>query len=123
MIEIASLVIRLIALIVVLIFSTLVLPPLASWLRDKDLYTTVQRYVQAAEKLASSGQISKSGKKAYVMKRLQAMGVQVDEDIEALIESAVEELDWMTAELLEGTLEVFGETDETESDPTPAPEE
>lgn len=82
---------------------------LVPWLEDKQLYTTVQRYVQAAEKLAEAGGLN-TGKKEYVAKLLQSKGIEVTPEIEALIESAVKELDWMKNETL---TTIIGQVDET----------
>lgn len=81
---------------------------LVPWLEDKQLYTTVQRYVQAAEKLAEAGGLN-TGKKEYVVKLLQGKGIEITPEIEALIESAVEELDWMKNETL---TTIIGQADE-----------
>lgn len=72
---------------------------LVPWLQDRQLYTTVQRYVQAAEKVASTNGEKGKWKKAYVVKLLLEKGIKVTPEIEALIESATEELDWMQGEV------------------------
>lgn len=84
---------------------------LVPWLQDKQLYTTVQRYVQAAEKLAEAGDLVSGSKKGYVIYLLQSKGIEVTPEIEALIESAVEELDWMKGELV--TTLIDGQANET----------
>lgn len=63
------------------------------WLKDKQIYSTVKKFVQAAEKLGDVGTIDKAEKKAYVISLLESKGIKVTREIEALIESAVLELD------------------------------
>lgn len=85
---------------------------LVPWLKDKQIYTTVQRFVQAAEKLAKAGDLASGpDKKGYVIRLLRSKNIEVTPEIEALIESAVEELDWMKGETFTTLIE--GETDET----------
>lgn len=86
---------------------------LVPWLQDKQIYTTVQRFVQAAEKLAEAGDLTTGpDKKSYVIRLLQSKNIEVTPEIEALIESAVEELDWMKGETF---TTLIGEPDETAS--------
>lgn len=68
---------------------------LIPYIQDKQFYTTVQRCVQAAEKLAKAGNLAKgTDKKKYVLRLLEASGIDTnDEVVNAMIESAVEELD------------------------------
>ena len=87
---------------------------LVPWLKDKQIYTTVQRFVQAAEKLAAAGELGPGpDKKNYVIHLLRSKNIEVTPEIEALIESAVEELDWMKGETLST---IIGEEDETVTD-------
>ena len=60
------------------------------WLKEKRLYDTVVKMVQAAEKWSKTHNIDK---KTYVIEQLEAKGVKVNSIVEALIESAVQELD------------------------------
>lgn len=60
------------------------------WLKEKNLYSTVKRMVQAAEKWNKSNPINK---KEWVIGQLEARGIEVNAYVEALIESAVQELD------------------------------
>ncbi len=69
-----------------LVVSTYVIP----WLKNKNLYEKVRRFVLAAEKLAQN---SKIDKKEWVLTQLQKNGVKVSEVVELMIESAVEEID------------------------------
>ena len=63
------------------------------WLKEKHLYDTVKKFVQAAEKLGDVGTIPKANKKAHVIRILENKGIKVTPEIDALIESAVLELD------------------------------
>ena len=87
------------------------------WLEDRQLYTTVKRYVQAAEKLASNGELTTSqAKKDYVIRLLQAKGIVCSSEVNALIESAVEELDQAASAVVSSFIE--GGTSETMSELT-----
>lgn len=82
---------------------------LIPWLKEKHLYNTVKSFVQAAEKLAESGVITKESKKAKVIELLKNKGVVVDETTEAFIESCVKELDIVTSVIYDEIIAV--ETD------------
>lgn len=60
------------------------------WLKEKQLYSTVDKFVKAAEKFAENHDIDK---KTYVLNLLEAKGIKATPVVEALIESAVKELD------------------------------
>lgn len=68
------------------------------YLKEKRVYSIVCKFVKAAEKLGESGAISKSTKKDYVVDLLTSKGIEVTGEIDALIESAVEELDLAVAD-------------------------
>lgn len=89
---------------------------LVPWLQDKQLYTTVQRFVQAAEKMGKTGAIPKDEKKAYVVSMLHGKGIIVTPEVEAFIESAVTELDNMASEIIG----VLGDAADVE-EPDPGP--
>lgn len=74
------------------------------WLKEKRLYSVVAKLVKAAEKMAESGQITKDAKKRYVMKLLSEKGYMISDEVDALIECAVEELDVLTGKLKDGIL-------------------
>lgn len=76
--------------IVFTILGILVTTYIVPWLKEKKLYETVKIIVQAAEKIAQSNKINK---KAWVVSNLESIGITVNEHIEAMIESAVEEID------------------------------
>lgn len=91
---------RLVALVILLLVSQYVLP----WMKEKGLYSTIQKFVQAAEKLAETGVIAKTHKKEWVWALLERTGVKRTEKVDAMIESAVKELDWMSEELALGIM-------------------
>lgn len=70
---------------------------LIPWLKEKHIYNIVKRFVQAAEKMAESGIIQKTDKKATVVGFLESKGIVVDKTVEAFIESCVKELDIITS--------------------------
>ena len=76
--------------IVFLIASTAVTLYVVPWLKEKQLYGTVVKCVQAAEKYAKTHNIDK---KQYVIELLESKGVVVSSFVDALIESAVQEHD------------------------------
>lgn len=79
-----------ISAVVTYYLKTVIIP----WLQDKQLYTTVKQFVQAAEKMGETGMIvTGADKKKAVVALLQTHGVEITPVINALIESAVEELD------------------------------
>lgn len=89
---------------------------LIPWLKEKRLYNTVESFVRAAEKMAESGVIKKCDKKAKVIELLKNKGVEVNETIEAFIESCVKELDIITSTIYEEITEVDIESDILESE-------
>jgi hypothetical protein len=76
--------------IVFVILSTVVTLYVVPWLKEKRLYDTVKKMVDAAEKWAETNNIDK---KEWVVSQLEAKGIDVNEYVEALIEAAVKELD------------------------------
>ena len=76
--------------IVFLVLSGVVTIYVVPWLKEKGLYDTVKRMVQGAEKWSENNNIDK---KEWVIAKLEARGIEVNEYVEALIESACEELD------------------------------
>ena len=67
------------------------------WLKEKRLNNIIKSFVQAVEKMAESGVITKESKKQKVIELLEAKGIVVDETISMFIESAVKELDIITS--------------------------
>lgn len=81
-------------------------------LKEKRLYDLVKKFVQAVEKMAESGAIEKTNKKAMVIRLLENKGIAVDKTIESFIESAVKELDIATTVIYEEVTEVELEEEE-----------
>lgn len=76
--------------IVFLVLGTIVTVYVVPWLKEKGLYDIVKKMVQGAEKWSETMDIDK---KEWVIERLEARGIEVNDYVEALIESACEELD------------------------------
>ena len=76
--------------IVFLVLGTIVTVYVVPWLKEKGLYDIVKKMVQGAEKWSETMEIDK---KEWVIERLEARGIVVNDYVEALIESACEELD------------------------------
>ena len=95
--SIAGNVFEIIATIITLLVSYYVVPFIKNdaipWLKEKRVYEIIKQLVQAAEKMAESGAIAKIDKKETVIKLLSEKGIDVTDEISALIESAVKELD------------------------------
>ena len=95
--SIAGNVFEIIATVITLVCSYYIIPAirdeLIPWLKEKRIYETIKKLVQAAEKMAESGTIQKVDKKDTVIKLLTDKGIVVTKEIEALIESCVKELD------------------------------
>lgn len=94
---------RLVALIVTALVSYYIVPFLKStvipWLKEKHLYSIIVKFVQAAEKMGETGAIPKEEKKKFVISMLHEKGIVVTPEIDALIESAVTELDNMVQDI------------------------
>ena len=109
-------ILEIIITIISLIIARYVIPciknDLVPWLKEKYLYNVVKRFVQAAEKLAESGAITKQSKKEKVIELLENKGITVDATIEAFIESCVKELDIVTSVVYEEIMETEIETEE-----------
>ncbi len=58
-----SYIIKALFLILSVVLTFYIKTKIIPWLEDRQLYATVKRYVQAAEKLASTGKITTSGAK------------------------------------------------------------
>lgn len=96
-----------VASIISVIVATLVIPwikgELIPWLIEKRLYNIVAVGVQAAEKLASSGQIAGIDKKNYVLNYLRKKNITITPEIETFIESVCQEMDLIG----QATIEAF----------------
>ena len=95
--SISSDVLKIVLAIISVIVSYYIIPSikddLIPFLKEKRIYSTVKKFVQAAEKLAESGVIKKIDKKKYVVDLLEQNGITITPTLDAFIESAVEELD------------------------------
>lgn len=82
------------------------------WLKEKRLYGIVKKFVEAAEKSAEAGKIDKATKKEFVERLLEAKGIEITPEVDAIIEAAVEELDIAKDSALRELIEAFiGELD------------
>lgn len=96
--------VKVVFLVITGIATMYVLP----WLKEKGLYDTVCRMVQGAEKWSKNHEIDK---KAWAVAKLEARGIEVNEYVEALIESACEELDLAWAKAVNAAKENEQESD------------
>lgn len=107
--SITSNILEIILAVISIVVSYYIIPTikedLIPWLKEKRVYGTVKKFVQAAEKMANSGIIPKCDKKKEVIALLYESGIEVDEKIEAFIESACEELDIVTNTIYEEIIE------------------
>lgn len=98
-------ILEIIATIISLIVAYYVIPCIKSdlipLLKEKRLYNTVKKFVQAVEKLAETHAIKKVDKKKKVIELLKGQGITVDATVEAFIESCVKELDIVTSVVYE----------------------
>ena len=110
-------ILEIILTVISLIISYYVVPyikkDLIPWLKEKRVYSIVKNFVQAVEKMAETGVIDKTVKKAKVVELLQNIGITVDDNVEVLIESCVKELDMLTSTVIEEIIETEIETEET----------
>lgn len=111
--EIASAALQIVCALIGIFLTVVVVPWLNGsvipWLKEKQLYGLVSKFVQAAEKLAETGAIDRESKKNYVVKLLRDKGYTITEEVEAFIESAVKELDMAVDSGLSEIFDVFEE--------------
>ena len=81
------------------IIGVLLLRYILPWIKQQVWYSAIKWLVNAAEKLAESGQISKDYKKKYVIRLMQLLKIPVNDFTSALIEAAVKELDMLEDEI------------------------
>lgn len=89
---------QIIPLAVKLVFAVigvLLLRYILPWIKQQVWYSAIKWLVNAAEKLAESGQINAASKKKYVLRLMQMLRIPVNEFTSALIEAAVKELDML----------------------------
>ena len=109
--NILEIVVTIISLVVARYVVPSIKNDLIPWLKEKKLYQTIKKFVQAVEKLAESGAIAKVEKKDKVVELLKKNGIEVNETTEAFIESCVKELDIVTSTVYD---EIMVETEESE---------
>jgi len=84
--EIISYAVKIVFMLIGIIITTYIVP----WLKEHNLYNTVVKAVEAAEKLSENSTIDK---KKYVIGVLTSRGITVNAYVDALIEACVLELD------------------------------
>lgn len=125
--EIASGILQIVCALIGILLTAVVVPWLKTsaipWMKEKQLYGLVKKFVQAAEKLAETGVLDREDKKKYVVDLLEQKGYHMNAETEAFIESAVKELD-MTVEAGWGEiLDTFEEEVDADSEDMEAAEE
>lgn len=85
-----EIIIELVVKLAFALFGGIITIYVVPWLKEKNLYNTVKKMVQAAEKWNKTNPINK---KEWVVCQLSMKGITVNAYVEALIESAVQELD------------------------------
>lgn len=124
--QIVLAVFRFVLAVATVVFAGVALPWLRKeglpWLKEHRLYSLVRRLVQAAEKMYEYDECASNAKHDYVVNVLKSKGIEVTSEIEAYIDSAIEELDiaWMMA--CSGVTEVFDEYEDDDENPD-APED
>ena len=91
--NILEIILSIISLVVTYYILPAIREDLVPWLKEKRLYSTVKKFVQAAEKLADAGTINKKDKPQYVIGLLEENGIAVNNTIKAFIESSCKEID------------------------------
>lgn len=118
--EIAGGVLRVVCALIGVLLTAVVMPWLKTsalpWLKEKRLYSLVQKFVQAAEKLAETGVLERKDKKQYVVDLLEQNGYKVNAETEAFIESAVKELDMTMQTGWEEIIDVFEDEDKADTE-------
>ena len=109
--QIALSVFRVVLTIMLVVLTSVLIPWIRKegipWLKERRLYALVSKFVQAAEKMYEYSDGAAYEKKQYVINALRKKGYEITAEVEAYIESAVEELDLFTAAALSGLGEVF----------------
>ena len=86
-----------------LLFTSVILPWIVKtgipWLRERRLDGIIRKYVEAAEKLCASGQLT-IPKKEFVISLLKKRGIPITDEVNACIEACVIELDNASAQAL-----------------------
>ena len=116
MVAIAPNIFEIVLAILSLVVANYVVPYIKNdfmpWFKEKRIYETVKKFVQAVEKMAEANIINKVDKKAKVIELLKSNGIEVDDTVDAFIESCVKELDTITSVVYEGIIEAEVEAEE-----------
>ena len=99
--EIAAFAVRFVLCIIFAIITHKLLPLFEKW----GLLQTIRTFVRAAEKKGETGVIQKINKKAFVVRNLEALGIQMTPLIDSMIEAAVEEIDAFGKKITEDIIE------------------
>lgn len=125
--KIAGGVLQIVCVLIGILLTAVIVPWLKAsvipWMKEKQLYSLVKKFVQAAEKLAETGALEREDKKQYVVDLLERKGYKVDGEIDAFIESAVKELDMIMKAGWGEIIEAFEEEPEIDSEDTEGNEE
>lgn len=110
-IELVALLLKIVAVACLGMLTKHVLPWMREvaipWLKERHLYNLICYFVRAAEKLADTGAIDKTTKKEYVIKLLKQRGINITSEVDALIESAVLDLDMAVASVFDAIKDAF----------------
>ena len=117
--QIALAIFRAALTVVSVVVAAVVIPWLRNefipWLKERRMYSTVTRLVQAAEKLWQYDDAAGNDKYKYVVDILKGKGVEITDEVAAYIESAVKELDLVTMGVMNGvTSEFHNDEDDTD---------
>lgn len=103
--NISEIIVTIISIVVARYVIPCIKEDLVPWLKEKRLDNIIKNFVQAVEKMAETGIIAKESKKEKVIELLEEKGIVVDATVEALIESAVKELDLISSTIYEEIIE------------------
>lgn len=109
--NILEIIITVISLIVAHYIVPCIKNDIIPWLKEKKLYGTIKKFVQAVEKMAEAGIIEKELKKEKVIELLKKNGIEVNDVVDSFIESCVKELDIVTSTIYD---EILVEPNDTE---------
>ena len=99
--NVLDIVIAVLSIVVGVYVIPLIKNELKPWLEEKRIYGLVQKFVEAAEKLAETGVIERIDKKSKVIQLLEANGIDVTPTVDAFIESCVKQLDLIGSVIVE----------------------
>lgn len=118
LVELVSVLLKIAVFGVVCLLTKYTLPWLQDvvvpWLKERQLYGTICHFVRAAEKLAESGVIERTDKKEYVVSLLTEKGITVTREINAMIESAVMDLDLTISGVMDKLMDAFLQDEDDE---------